>query len=261
MNLTLSPIHSTAVHGHAGVCSKMPGGEGIAMFLLLCYVGAALVIFAIALGSAALRARKSGANVRGIWAVHTCLALLVTVGPVAYAYTSGELARRAARRQYEQDNAWERRIVFDSDNVTAMLNHAVADMPPRGMPDWKLEGKALAALSDPHTSWTARDLDAFSGLHDSIERAGRVTRERGDNVLGVIATWHRDRATSMQRSRGATGRPISIRSSAWATLRTVVQAWCQSRVHDELAKQASFRDAAVAIRVPARRRPLTRKSA
>ena len=254
MNLALSPIHPTAVHGHAGLCSKMPGGEGIAVFLLLCYVAAALVIFAIALGSAALRARKAGANARRIWAVHTCLALLVTVGPVAYAYTSGELARRAALRQYEQDNAWENRIVFESDKVTAMLNHAVADIPPRGMPDWKLEGKALAALSDPHASWTARDLDAFSGLHDSIERAGRVTRERGDNVLGVIATWHRDRA-DLDAAVARCDRTSNLDPAfCRATLRIVVQTWCVNFASrcDELAKQASFRDAAVAIRVPLR---------
>ena len=46
MNLTqFFHIYPTDAHGHAR-CSKMPGGEGIAVFLLLCYVAAALLIFA-----------------------------------------------------------------------------------------------------------------------------------------------------------------------------------------------------------------------
>ena len=254
INLALSPIHSTTLHAHAGICSKMPGGEGIAVFILLCYIAVALVIFAIAFGSAALRARKAGANVRRIWVLHTCLALLVTVGPVAYAYTASELSRRTVLRQYEQDNAWERSIVFESDHVAAMLDHAVADMPPRGMPDWKLEGKALAALSDPHISWTASDLDAFSGLHDSIERAGRVTRERGDNVLGVIAAWHRDRTDLDAAVARCDGTPNLYPPFCRGTMRTVVQAWCVNFVSrcDDLAKHSSFRNAAQAIRVPLR---------
>jgi hypothetical protein len=226
-------------------CSKMPGGEGIVAFLFAGYLACAVLVFIIAISSAAVRARKAGSNPTRIWTVHLLAAIVVTTALPVFLVVDQQRALRSIARSQQQLvdlNASIERIELSPGHVRQALDGVIRKFPPANQftdaPEQKLEKKVLERLSASDIEWTPEDLDAF----DSIAAQTRSS-------LPAIVAWNRQRA-DLAAARSLCDEPARP-SNCKQELASAMSYWCtrNNAACDTLFLQADFRDAAASLGV------------
>ena len=237
-------------------CSKMPGGEGIAEFLFAAYLAYAVAVFALALGSAAWRARKPGANAGRIWLIHLTIALVATGAAPAFLIIDQQRSLRSAERTHREISAYDAvlsSLEFNPGQVSHALDTALAKLPPNNpYAAGALEDKAVARLQVPHLDWTAQDLDAFASLEARAQRINRLPlhgdrgelRNSNDLLVNALVNWYRAPA-SLPAAVTSCGK----NQDCLERLARVEREWCATNPGrcTELRTQPEFRDAATAL--------------
>ena len=235
-------------------CGKMPGGEGIAYLIFGAYLLYVVLAFVVAIVSAALLARKSGANRARIWAIHLTVALVATAGPLVYLYIADHIANAMAQAQIRRDatdfSAWIAKIEFRPGQVSHTLDTAIVEMPNNRDAALTLETKAFERLQASDAEWTPEDLDAFASLTQRAEAATKYPVRGRINLIPVIVTWDR------QRENLAAADAVCDPSSAMSrtcrgVLLDVVRKWCSRNEArcGQLLQEPKFRDAAIKLGV------------
>ena len=247
-------IARTAHESLTSACSKMPGGEGIAELIIGAYLLYVVLVFVVAIVSAALLARKSGAKRGQLWAIHLAVALVATAGPLVYLYIRDHIANATAQAQIRRDaadfSAWTAKIEFKPGQVSHKLDSVIAEMPDNRDAALTLETRAFERLQASDADWTTEDLDAFASLTQRAETATKYPVRGRINMIPVIVTWDRQRenlaaADAVCDPSSATGRTCR------GILLDVVRKWCswnEARC-GQFLQEPEFRDAAIKLGV------------
>ena len=234
----------------------MPGGEGVAEFLFAAYLAYAVAVFALAIGSAAWRARKPGASGRRVWLMHLAIALVATGATPVFLMIDQDRSVRSMKQtdgEMRAFNAVLSSLEFNPGQVSHALDTALAKLPPNNpYAAGALEEMAVGRLQVPHLDWTAQDLDAFASLEARAQRINRLPlhgdrgelRNTNDLLVNALVSWYRDPA-SLPTAVASCGNNQDCRES----LARVEREWCATNPGRcrELRNQPEFRDAATAL--------------
>ena len=237
-------------------CGKMPGGEGIAEFLFAAYLAYAVLVFVVAIGSAAWRARRPGAIGGRIWLVHLSIALVATGAFPAFLIVDQQITLRSLEQTHREISAYDAALAsleFNPGQVSNVLDTALAKLPANNpYTSGALEEKAVRRLQVPQLDWIAQDLDAFASLESRAQRINRLPlhgdrgelRNGNDRVMNALVGWYRKPA-SLPAAIASCDKDENCRQ----ILGRVEREWCATNPGRcrELRKQPEFHDAAITL--------------
>jgi hypothetical protein len=207
-----------------------------------------LVVFLLAAGSAALRARRG----RHVWLTHLGAALLVSsLYPAlwyGYGNASAYLSRQHYARAEEQYAQWKKTLPppLAPGHVAERLDAMFSSMPSKNTDAWnEIWRRVNAALSTPGAQWTASDLDAFDTVWARLEDNTRGYHIAGnispsDNWMAAVTAWHRHREDLSGAVAMCGGRGDSYDLACRREMRDAICHWCSAGDCSEYLRMPDF---------------------